>query len=782
MSHYIFLLNSMKDNGTGNPGDFVDPRRNGRDFVQQLVISTALGFSAFFTFCVIRPRWPHFYYGRKLRDKNAGSTLPELPPGLLSWIPKLWRISDKEVLAAAGLDAYVFLSFFKMAAKFLLISTILAGVILAPIHANFGPHSIFAKSKTLHRRDLQTPLDDKPPKEPPINENYLWAHLVFVYIFTGLVFYFVKDQTEDVVHVRQEYLGNQSTVTDRTIKLSGIPEGLRSEGILKEYIEKLKIGGVEKVTLCRNWRELDDLMEKRRCTLRMLEEAHTVNNYGGKLQRNLETLPFIQPEPPYPVPGMTPDDEVAPLLTHGSPRGYLSGRPQITVRKRWYHLTGKKVDAIEYLTMKLQNLDDKITEARRKEYRPMPLAFITMESVPAAQVAIQALLDPTPGVMIARQAPAPTDIVWENTYLSRRARSIRHWIIRTSVTLLSVFWLIPVAALAVLWNMTEIRRTIPSLADFLEENPMLMSLVQNFLPTLVLTLLNVAIPYLYDWLSTYQGLLSQADVELSVISKNFFFTFFNLFFAFTVFGTAFTFHSFWEHVRDGLMNTTKIAYLLAQSLEGLGPFYVNLIVLQGLGMFPFRLLQIGSVLLYPITKYGAKTPRDFDELVQPPIFKYGFYLPQPILIFIICIVYSVLERGVYLLFFGLLYFVLGYFTYKYQLLYAMEHTQHSTGRAWPMIVHRIQLGLVVFQVSMAGWLALKSAYTRAGLILPLLAFTVWSVRYYNQEYLPSNKYIALKSVRDHANTGPVREAGAEQTLDEEREAGLEFMNPSLISP
>lgn len=82
---------------------------------------------------------------------------------------------------------------------------------------------------------------------------------------------------------------------------------------------------------------------------------------------------------------------------------------------------------------------------------------------------------------------------------------------------------------------------------------------------------------------------------------------------------------------------------------------------------------------------------------------------------------------------------------------------------------------------MAGWLALKSAYTRAGLILPLLAFTVWSVRYYNQEYLPSNKYIALKSVREQISD-PVRQAGAEQTIDEEREEGLEFTNPSLVSP
>ena len=35
------------------------------------------------------------------------SSLPELPPSLFGWIPALWRISDAEILATAGLDAYV---------------------------------------------------------------------------------------------------------------------------------------------------------------------------------------------------------------------------------------------------------------------------------------------------------------------------------------------------------------------------------------------------------------------------------------------------------------------------------------------------------------------------------------------------------------------------------------------------------------------------------------------------------------------------------------------------
>ena len=48
---------------------------------------------------------------------------------------------------------------------------------------------------------------------------------------------------------------------------------------------------------------------------------------------------------------------------------------------------------------------------------------------------------------------------------------------------------------------------------------------------------------------------------------------------------------------------------LALSIQELRSFYVNYIILQGVGLFPFRLLEVGSVMLYPIGLIGAKTPR-----------------------------------------------------------------------------------------------------------------------------------------------------------------------------
>jgi len=38
---------------------------------------------------------------------GTGSKLVSLPEGLLAWIPQIWKVTDDQILEAAGLDAYV---------------------------------------------------------------------------------------------------------------------------------------------------------------------------------------------------------------------------------------------------------------------------------------------------------------------------------------------------------------------------------------------------------------------------------------------------------------------------------------------------------------------------------------------------------------------------------------------------------------------------------------------------------------------------------------------------
>jgi len=801
----MFGVNADPDEPTCHDDkDYTKP--GDTDTKVQLVISLALGVTAFLAFCMLRPRWKSLYAARK-RHLDPSIALPVLPDTFLGWIPALYKVTEQQVLVSAGLDAFVFLAFFKMAMKLFTVIFLFAAFVLEPISQHYEPDNN-PTTTSLASFAWLGPLDDNkdPPHKPDRSFNpnmgYLWSYLIFTYFFSALTLFFMDKETARVIRIRQDYLGTQSTITDRTFRLSGIPKDLRTEDKIKDLVERLEIGKVDSVTLCRNWKDLDDLMDQRRAILAKLEETWSV--YLSQKPMRAAELPE----------GITSG---AALSSNGDPRGHVdeeavesdqllrssSARP-FEERPRpqtrfWYgflRMQSRKTDAIDHFTEKLRLLDERILAARKKKYDAADIAFVTMDSIAACQMAIQALIDPRPGQLLSKPAPAPSDIVWRNTYAPRLGRRLRSWSITIFVGLLSIVWLAPVAFLASALSICTIDAAFPSLGQSLRQHEIIRSLVQTGLPTAVVSLLNIAVPYLYDYLSYYQGMLSQGDVALSVVSKNFFFTFFNIFLIFTVFGAV---TSILDVLREGLKDTTKIAYTLAQKLIDLRVFYANFIMLQGLGLFPFRLLEFGSVSLYPIYRLGAKTPRDFAQMFEPPMFYFGFYLPTALLIFILCLVYSALPHGYLVIGLGVVYFTLGYYTYKYQLLYAMDQPLHATGGAWRIICYRILLGLFVFQLTMSGYLALRFAYTVALLVVPLLIATVWYSFFYRKHFEPLTRFISLRSIKLGEGPGASAivddylggEGSAQQdrevlrrgsTIDEDREKGLRFVNPSLVIP
>ncbi|GAB7337690.1 hypothetical protein MBLNU457_g2977t2 [Dothideomycetes sp. NU457] len=784
--------------------------KSSNDTVFQLVLSIALGVSCFLAFCILRPRWSSLYAARK-RNRQEADALPDLPNTLFGWMLPLWRVTDQQILAAAGLDAYVFLRFFRMAATYLGVILFFALVVIKPVHDANPDDTKEGKRK---HEDNSTMIDTLYQRQTirifghdtPMSEwetDYLWMYLVFVYFFSIFAMYIIVSNTRQVIEVRQEYLGTQTTVTDRTIRLSGIPKDLQSEDKIKQFMEGLNIGKVESVTLCRNWKELDKVVVERNVVLRKLEEALTVHLRYRTVERNLETLPIVQPLAPGPAPNRDEgddqeDDQLIDVGSQAQPPPYARVRPKMTIRFGLFKLRSKQVDAIDHYREKLKTIDDKIRELRASEFQTTPMAFVTMDTVAGCQMAVQAVLDPSPLQLLANLSPAPSDVVWTNTYLSRRHRIIRAWSITVLIVLLTLVWSVLLVPIATALNTEAIKKFLPPLGNWLDDHPFFESLVNTQLPTIIASLLNVAVPYLYDWLSNCQGMTSQGDVELSVISKNFFFTFFNFFVLFTVLGTASNAYSLFKNFGDALRDTTRIAYILAESLEGLKYFYACYIILQGLGLYPLRLAQVASMALYPVSRIGARTPRDYAELVQPPTFSYGFYLPQTLLILIICMVYSVLRDSWLVLLPGFIYFLIGGYVHKYQLLYSMDHREHSTGKSWIMMCDRMLVGLVVFQLAVGGQLGSKKAYWRGILTIPLLLATIWFSYAYNKTYRPLMKYIALKSVRlaEHADFGYTDEDLPEDMarwrydsetdggrhVDESRETGLRFVNPSLIAP
>lgn len=806
----------------------------------QVLVALFLGLSAFLIFCVLRKKYPRIYVANSnrvnqnyLHSQLRRNLLPLPQNSLFGWMPVVFKISEDQVLEHAGLDAVVFLGFFKMCITTLTICVILAVTIISPIRykltgrmdlpdpddSDDDSHNSTVLDKVGSRGfgtslSLINLLKNSNPEYEPIS----WMYAGFTYFFTGLVIYLLHRQTLKIIDMRQSYLGRQSSITDRTIKLSGIQPALREEEALKRHINSLGVGEVQEVVVVKEWNALNTLFKLRSKVLRQLEVSwveylssnglkNTADVMTSRIRPNLGDLfslhqslgtafsdeervnrsPFQDESSAVSVTsapsiieqisehiedhhGADGSDSQLPLLNDDAAK-----RPQM--RKGWLGLFGPKVDCITYYTNQLEVIDKEIKRYRLREFPPCSTAFITMRSVAQAQMLAQAVLDPKVNHLITSLAPAPHDIIWENLCLTRKERNMKIFFVMVFIGLISVLLVFPIKFLSNFLNVKKISKISPKLGAFLKEHSWAETLITGILPPYVFTIFNIVMPYFYIWVTKRQGYTSHGDEELSIVSKNFFYVFVNLFLVFTLFGTAI------------ISDTAQLAYQLAYSLQRLSLFYVDFIILQGLGIFPYKLLLLGNLLKFSISNMiWCKTPRDYLNLYKPPVFNFGLQLPQPILVLIITITYSVISTRIVTA--GLIYFIIGHFVFKYQLLYACVHPPHNTGKVWPLVVRRVILGLLIFHTTMFGILASQKAYICATTMVPLAALTIAVLWNFHKHYIPLSSFIALRAIENNQLPfhGDEEEdllndegnAERELTLDERRESQQTYEYPKLI--
>lgn len=714
-----------------------------RVFKTQLVLCLWIGMSSFMLFCILRRKWPHMYAVRTLRRNNFKNNLKSLPTDLLNWVVTLYKITDDEVLEFSGLDAYVFLSFFKMGVKIFSLLSILDIFILSPYRyyytGNYDKDNItwsaFLVSSFMNTESSHLAQD--PPDFSDDFPNYFWCYPIFTYLFSIIVYVKLFDYTKLVLKVRQKYLASQNSITDRTIRLDGIPKRLlrkNDPSILKKFIEELQIGKVMDVKLIYDFTPLENLFNERNLLINNLEKLYS-KTYELKIDLYNQTK--------------TPT-----VITKNSIHNNDNSNKKIV----------KNRNKINELSIKLIEINNKIKDYQNKfdsktstvnieenpEFKILPTAFITMDSVASAQMAAQTVLDPRVYKLMVSLAPAAKDIKWKNFRLTYYQKLFKAYLITILIIFSYIFVSFLVTPLSSLLDLKTISKIWPELGDLIKKSKWLTTFVTGILPPFLFSLLNILLPYFYKFLSKYQGYSSNSDIELSTLLKNFFFIFFNLFLVFIVSGTI------WDYI-SSISDTTKLAYQLATSLKKLSLFYVDLILLQGLAMFPVKLLQIGDFFILNIIgkllflkNLILRTPRDYRfYYYTPPIFDFGIHLPQHILIFIIILIYSVVSTKIVTS--GLVYFILGFFVYKYQLIYCFVHPPHSTGKVWPMIFRRLMLGLGIFQIFMCGTLALEGAILLAILCTPLVFVTLIVAWNYERYYLPLNTFIALKAIHNPYN-------------------------------
>ncbi|TFY73230.1 hypothetical protein EWM64_g10782, partial [Hericium alpestre] len=414
-------------------------------------------------------------------------------------------------------------------------------------------------------------------------------------------------------------------------------------------------------------------------------------------------------------------------------------RKRPTLRPAWFR---GKVDALEYLERKFQEADELVRRRRAAgKFKAMDVAFVTFEKMSSAQIAVQTVHGPAPFQVETCLAPEPRDIVWQNMTHSVNQLRARECLVLIAITFLFFFWIFPTSALAGLLSYKEIKRTIPWLGELIDRNDKIRAFVQNSLPSVAIISLNALLPFLLEALTYAEGCRSRSWIEYSLLKKYFLFLLINVVFIFLFAST------YWQLVRDLANSPAKIPEKLAQALQRgrARHFFLSYVILQGLGIMPLQLLNLGIIIPRLVQRlFVTRTPRDFAELNAPPMINYGVVYPQAILIFVITLLYSISQPLI--LIFGAIYFGVAYVVYKYKLLFVFYKPYESQGQAWPITFTRLIWGVVIFLVFMTGNFILNRGFILSTLIAPLIAGTIAWSWYIDKKFRPLSKYASLSSV------------------------------------
>ncbi|ORZ34688.1 hypothetical protein BCR44DRAFT_1435599 [Catenaria anguillulae PL171] len=429
--------------------------------------------------------------------------------------------------------------------------------------------------------------------------------------------------------------------------------------------------------------------------------------------------------------------------------------------------TGKQVRTIDYAYRKLLFHQFRLGYARdmarvRDRYKSNPMAFVTFRSPVSAAICAQTLVTLSPTTRVV-MAPEPRDVIWSSAFAwsDSGKRNMAKLVTNGAVAFLIFMWIVPISLVVALANLEQIVAVIPFLKPVLDQNELIQQFLTSVLPSMVATLFNVLFPYVLMALVSLQGLYTRSRFDEALTTKYYSFLFINqlVFFVIgqTVITTTLNLFFFIPIEIPGFLrgdqsdpSLSNVVLLVARSIPKGARFFLGYTLYQAV-LHACELLQINWRL--PITFYQSlrllsPTPRDLHRARQPWNFYFFYYWPGNILILNIAIIYSLIHPLILPI--ALLYFAFGFLVFKHQLLYCYVPAYETHGRLFHRAVEWTLFGLVLFQVTMIGLLAINTIYWGAGALVPAVAATVafrWHVRH---AIVPRCKHVPVEAlVRQH---------------------------------
>ncbi|KAJ1558687.1 hypothetical protein HK096_007310 [Nowakowskiella sp. JEL0078] len=708
---------------------------------------SVVGLLIFLIFCAVRPHFKDIYSPRRVLKEG---TPPRLPTGFFNWIPVVWNIPESFLVSTVGLDAVMFLRFLKTGIQLFGTLTVFGIGVIAPINyfSNVPKQPIFENfPKQFNETEFITAIS---VVNVPFGSKYLTVHLVFTWVFSFTAYLFVIKYYRGLVQLKLKFVEHVlrktklQRIEQRTIMVYGIPLDLRNEIELASYFESLGIGRVEQAVICRRWSHIRRAVSLRAYYLSQVElsYAKVVFNHQNKISANrgqsllmLQIFSYIKGKiggnadaPSMPTSAeqiegesaftsleIAEDDKAIKELKNKLRNFDRKYRPRHRVGIPGFG--GKIVDSTEYYIQQFQVWDNKVRNFRESFdlSAATQVGFVTFERPESAILASQILLNSQPFVCTARMAPEPRDLYWDNL-ASHSAnpylKLVRSTFILTVLAILIIFSVTIISAVVTpLGNLKNFSETVPWTKPVIDAmSPVVRSVLESVVSPIVLTTWTSSLPSVLLMMTQLQGLEAESWIEMGVLSKYFFYQFFNYFLLPVTAGTVL---NLMAKIPILIETPGKIIEILGKGVVARAPQLVNYVMILGLASNPATLLLVAPLVLtwvFRLSPFVKSSPRAASDAYYPSLIgsmNYGVSYPPLIIVFVIGITYAPIAPIA--LPFCFLYFLIAYGVFKYYFLYVHLPKYESGGMQAPMVVRRCLWGMWVMQLAVGGCLAIQSS-------------------------------------------------------------------------
>lgn len=417
---------------------------------------------------------------------------------------------------------------------------------------------------------------------------------------------------------------------------------------------------------------------------------------------------------------------------------------------------GQKVDAIEYLTQRIKQLEFEIKDVRMSVDRrnTKSFGFASYSDISEAHSIAYAARKKKPEGAHIQLAPRPSDIIWDNMPLTPPTRARKRLLINLWIGLLTLIWVAPNAMIAIfLVDLGNLASLWPAFKDTYSANPTFWSIVQGIASPAITSLVYLALPIIFRRLSIKSGDKTKSGRERHVIAKLFSFFIFNNLFVFSLFS------GMWSFVAAVLSDTSQgtdawraivrqnFGSSIMIALCKISPYWVTYLLQRQLST-AVDLAQVWQIILGLFKrKLGSPTPREMIELTAPQPFDYASHYNYCLFYTTVALCYGTIQP--LCLPAVALFFLVDCVLKKYLLLYVFITKNESGGMSWRVLFNRILFALflsnlVVFMVVFErGWGTFIQVYAVCPLPFFVIGFKIYCAKTFDRKiHYYSTRFVA----------------------------------------